>query len=196
MGQPGLFPEPDTTALAEMGIERLERLDAGVPPFDLIYADPPWRYASGTTTPTRQIERQYPTMTTYEIATLPVQGRCRKDCVLFLWATNPLLPDALQVMECWGFTYKTNFAWVKDKIGLGHWCRQQHELLLVGTCGSPPTPATEHRIPSVLMAPRGSHSKKPERVAKVLEETWPDYRRLELFSRSPRPGWSVWGDEA
>lgn len=107
----------------------------------MIYADPPWLYnhapMGGNN---RSIERHYPTMSVDAIKNLKVPSN--KNSVLFLWATSPKLKEALDVMQCWGFEYKTNMVWDKKIIGMGYWFRGQHELLLVGVKGkfSPPTP--------------------------------------------------------
>lgn len=162
--------------------------------YDLIYADPPWQYEHPISD-SRAIENQYPTMTTDEICALPVGDRAADDCVLLLWATNPKLPDALRVIEAWGFTYRTNFVWVKDKIGMGYYARQRHELLLVAVRGTPGTPDPSARPDSVIEAPRGAHSAKPHRVYAMIERMYPHARRLELFARNTRDGWAGWGAE-
>jgi N6-adenosine-specific RNA methylase IME4 len=119
------------------------------------------------------------------------------DAVLFLWATNPTLPDALKVMGCWGFTYRTNLAWVKDKIGTGFYFRAQHELLLLGIKGKMPAPLEENRPPSVLFSPVREHSRKPDEVYALIEKMYPNRKYLELFARSEekRKDWTYWGLE-
>jgi len=99
--------------------------------FQIIYADPPWKYEFSETT-TREIENQYPTMALIEIKDLPVPDICFDDCILFLWATSPKLQEAMSVLEAWGFEYKTCAIWDKQKIGMGYYFRQQHEILLIG----------------------------------------------------------------
>jgi len=160
--------------------------------FDVIYADPPWEYY----TPLRGYpELHYKTMTTEEICKLKVPSA--DDAVLFLWATNPTLKDALKVMECWGFTYKTNMVWVKDKIGTGFYFRAQHELLLLGIKGKMPAPLEENRFPSVIHAPVREHSRKPAEVYEIIEKMYPNRKYLELFARpeEKRKGWTYWGLE-
>jgi N6-adenosine-specific RNA methylase IME4 len=119
------------------------------------------------------------------------------DAVLFLWATNPTLLDALKVMECWGFTYRTNMVWVKDKIGTGFYFRAQHELLLLGIKGKMPAPLEENRPPSVIHAPVREHSRKPDEVYEIIEKMYPNRKYLELFARpeEKRKGWTYWGLE-
>jgi ParB/RepB/Spo0J family partition protein len=158
--------------------------------FNVIYADPPWQYdLSLRGSP----EEHYPVMATETICDLVVPAA--KDSVLFLWATNPKLEEALQVMKAWGFTYKTNLVWVKDKFGNGYYFRGQHELLLLGIKGKPPVPLEADRPPSVLNAPRRKHSQKPEEVYELIEKMYPNGKYLELFARAKRLGWEAWGNE-
>jgi N6-adenosine-specific RNA methylase IME4 len=160
--------------------------------FDVIYADPPWEYY----TPLRGYpELHYKTMPTEEICKLRIPSA--DDAVLFLWATNPTLPDALKVMVCWGFKYKTNMVWVKDKIGTGFYFRAQHELLLLGIKGKMRPPLEENRPPSVLFSPVREHSRKPNEVYEIIEKMYPNRKYLELFARpkEKRKGWTYWGLE-
>jgi N6-adenosine-specific RNA methylase IME4 len=162
-------------------------------PFQLIYADPPWRLP-GDPTSSRAIERHYPTMPLDEIAALAVPAA--DDCLLFLWGVNSQTPEAIAVLEAWGFAYVTNFAWCKDKWGTGHWNRTQHELLHVGLRGklSPPPPAL--RVSSVIHAPRTHHSAKPPIAYELIEAMYPRLSKVELFARAARPGWTPWGNQA
>ena len=162
--------------------------------YHIICADPPWRYDFAATE-NRAIENQYPTMGLDEIKMLPVPEITTDDAVLYLWATAPKLPQALEVMESWGFTYKTNAVWVKDKIGMGYWWRNQHELLLVGTLGNFPPPSEDLRLSSVFFEPRTAHSMKPDAIADAIAGMFPNLTKIELFSRQPREGWAAWGNE-
>jgi N6-adenosine-specific RNA methylase IME4 len=168
-----------------------------VPPlldaYAVICADPPWRYDANSTPDTRSIENHYPTMTLGEIKALDVPAE--PDAVLFLWATSPKLAEALDVMAAWEFGYRTCMAWVKDKIGMGYYARQQHELLLIGKRGSLPVPEPSDRPSSVFHAPRGEHSAKPQVAYDLIEAMYPHLPRVELFARSQRPRWSVWGNQ-
>lgn len=168
-------------------------LPSGV--YDVIYADPPWEYRQGTTTPTRNIEEHYPTMPLEAICALEVPVLAAKDAVLFLWATSPKLHEAMQVIEAWGFEYRTSLVWIKPNYGLGHYFRIQHELLLVGIKGKPGTPADGTQPRSVLQAPNPRHSQKPDEVYGYIEQMYPGRRYLELFARSQMPGWTAWGNE-
>lgn len=166
-------------------------------PFDLLCADPPWRYDRGTVRDGGDaIENHYPTMDLDAIRNLPVSEIADPDCVLFLWVTSPKLAEALEVITAWGFKYRTCAVWVKDKIGLGYYFRQRHELLLVATKGTPGTPAPADRTDSVITAPRLEHSAKPEQVYGLIEAMYPRARKAELFARNQRPGWVAWGNQA
>jgi len=162
--------------------------------YQLIYADPPWRYDYSKST-SRDIENQYPTMELDDICSLSVGDIAHSDSVLFLWATSPKLREGFKVIKSWGFEYKTCAVWDKQKIGLGYYFRQQHELLLVATRGNPITPDPAHRVSSVLSFKSTAHSRKPAEVYRVLEGMYPDTNRIELFARNNRPGWSVWGNQ-
>jgi len=105
------------------------------------------------------------------------------------------LKEALELMQAWGFRYVTYAVWDKEKVEMGHWFRQQHELLLVGVKGTFHTPPPSCRFPSVIRSPRTEHSKKPEVVYEMIETMFPKGRYLELFGRSCRKGWAVWGNE-
>lgn len=161
--------------------------------YDIILADPPWKYDADMDH-SRSIENHYPTMEIEEICDL--QPPCAKDAALFLWATAPKMNEALRVMERWGFKYTTQAVWVKNHIGCGWWFRNRHELLLVGRRGGIKCPEPEYRVDSVIEEPRGEHSEKPERVYRIIENAYPNLRKLELFSRKPRAGWTAWGHNA
>lgn len=162
--------------------------------YHIIYADPPWRYDFSMSS-TRTIERHYPTMQTEDIAKLAVSNLAFEDSVLFLWTPSPKIPQGLYVMGEWGFEYKTCMVWIKDKIGMGYYARQQHELLLIGGRGSLPQPEPEFRPSSIIKAARGEHSKKPNLVYALIEQMYPDHKKIELFARQTRPDWESWGNE-
>jgi N6-adenosine-specific RNA methylase IME4 len=162
--------------------------------YAVLLADPPWQYEHVETL-NRAIDNHYPTMTLADICALPVRSITYDDAVLFLWATSPKLAEAMQVIEAWGFTYRTCAVWVKDKIGMGYYFRQQHELVLVAARGSLPVPPEAVRPPSVFEAPRLEHSRKPDTVHEFIERMYPEQRKVELFARRPRDGWFIWGNE-
>lgn len=163
--------------------------------YPVLYADPPWRYDYAETE-NRAIENQYPTMTIEDICALPVGDLATPDAILFLWGTSPKLVEALRVIEAWGFTYRTCAVWDKQKIGMGYYFRQQHELLLVATRGSIPAPPPDQRPSSVFSQARTEHSAKPAQFAEWIETMYPTLPRMELFCRSPRNGWATWGNQS
>jgi len=165
----------------------------------VIVADPewqwePWSHESGMD---RAAANHYPTSITPVIASRDVPSIAADDCVLFLWATIPMLPHALVVMAAWGFDYVSHYAWGKDKFGTGFWSREKHELLLIGTRGKIPCPAQGTQWDSLVMAPRGEHSEKPECFLEMIEQYYPNVPKIELNRRGlPRSGWHAWGNEA
>jgi N6-adenosine-specific RNA methylase IME4 len=175
---------------------RIEELGQTPPlpegPYPLLYADPPWR--SDNPGASWAPERHYPTLTVEEIKAL--EPPVADEAILFLWAVNCQLPQALEVMASWGLTYKGNFVWVKPSPGIGRRIRNQHELLLVGVRGGFPCPERSSVPVSIVEAGRGAHSEKPEGFYELIEQMYPGCPRLELFARGkPRPGWTAWGNE-
>jgi N6-adenosine-specific RNA methylase IME4 len=179
---------------------RRQRRDEALPPspplpdgrFQVLYADPPWQFGNpdGPHAP----EQHYPTMPLDKIRALRVPAA--DDTVLCLWAVTSLLPEALEVIHAWGFTYKTGAFWVKGSIGPGVWFRNEYEQLLLATRGNWPPPEPEDRVSSVIRAPRRAHSQKPDEVYDLIERMYPHATKLELFARGkPRPGWAAWGNE-
>jgi N6-adenosine-specific RNA methylase IME4 len=175
----------------DAALPQTPRLPEGA--FELIYADPPWRLA-GRPDSSRAVENHYPTMPLEDICALALPAG--ENAILFLWAVNSLLPEALQVLERWRFTYVTNFVWAKDKFGLGHYNRTQHELLLIARRGKYPPPPSNRRHSSLIEAKRGRHSAKPACVYELIEQMYPRATKLELFARNNRPGWASWGNQA
>ena len=193
-------------ALQEARINRRRRdaqersqVDPGPLPggeFNLILADPPWHLDGGLTERprSRDIRNHYPTMTLDELAGLRIPSA--DDAVLLMWATPTYLPEQLQILAGWGFTFRLEFVWVKNKIGLGIWGRHQHESLLLAVKGAPGAPLPENRASTVIEAPRGQHSSKPDAVYELIDRMFPHLTaRLELFARRPRAGWIVWGND-
>jgi N6-adenosine-specific RNA methylase IME4 len=161
----------------------------------VLVADPPWRFLRKISD-SRDVENHYPTMTLDDICALPVAEIATVDAILFLWTISSHLVEALEVIRRWGFTYKTHGIWVKSgPPGQGHYFRQQHEVLLLAVRGAMPTPSTAARVSSVIQAPRGRHSEKPETVYEIIEAMYPAVPKVELFARKRRPGWTAWGDQ-
>lgn len=164
--------------------------------YGVIYADPPWKLEAFPVSD-RAAENHYPTQETDDISTLDVASIAARDCELFLWATGPMLLGALKVMQAWGFEYKSHVVWHKDKMGLGNWFRNKHEILLVGVKGKPPTPARGQQRESVILAEVRKHGEKPEIFYEMIEAYLPSLPKIELYVRGPaRKGWDMWGNEA
>lgn len=167
--------------------------------YGVIVADPEWRWEpwSRETGMDRAADNHYPTSVLDVIKARDVASIAANDCVLWLWATIPMLPHALTVMAAWGFDYVSSYVWGKDKIGMGYWSREKHEVLLIGTRGKIPCPAPGTQWESLIMAPRGKHSEKPEVFLEMIEGYFPSLSKIELNRRGPaRPGWDAWGNEA
>lgn len=166
-------------------------------PWDIIVADPPWLLMSNSDSrPGRNARRHYPCMRDGEIAALPVPDVAARDALLFLWVTAPMLERAMQIPPQWGFRYATHLIWTKDKRGTGHWARNRHEPVLIYRRGAFPCPSPAPFTDSVFFARRRQHSRKPDRLQDRIDEVWPDARKLEMFARRTRPGWTCWGNEA
>lgn len=182
--------------------------------FGVLYADPPWQFdawsefkplASGGVT--RAIERHYQTVDAPVLAKLPVAELAAPDCALFMWVCWPTLRDAWELLDAWGFAYKTcAFSWVKANVrqlrlfeddatadmGLGYWTRANSEVCLLATRGKPKRLNADVR--QGIIEPRRGHSRKPDcvygRIERLVSGPY-----LELFARNTRPGWTSWGNE-
>lgn len=170
--------------------------------YNVILADPPWSFRAWSSKGMgRSAEQHYPTMRLEDIKALPVSDFAAGDCVLFLWATFPMLKEALEVIDAWGFTYKTvAFTWVKENRkspglfwGLGYWTRANAEVCLLATRGSPKRQSAA--VHQVILSPVERHSKKPDEVQERIVTLMGDVSRVELFARQETPGWDVWGNE-
>ncbi|MGH9170601.1 MAG: MT-A70 family methyltransferase [Acidimicrobiales bacterium] len=180
-------------------------LDAlGGEPFGSLLADPPWRFLNrtGKIAPEHRRLARYDTMTTAEIAGLPVSGVMAAKSHCYLWVPNALVGEGLQVLGAWGFTYKTMLVWHKvrkdggsDGRGVGFYFRNVTEPVLVGTRGKLRTLAPGRRQVNLIASRKREHSRKPDEIYEIIESCSPG-PRLELFARYPQPGWSVWGNEA
>ncbi|WP_051213289.1 MT-A70 family methyltransferase [Maritalea myrionectae] len=170
--------------------------------YGVILADPEWRFEpySRETGMDRAADNHYPTSDLETIKARDVASIAADDCVLFLWATRPMLPQALEVMAAWGFTHQTDFTWEKIRPGKqrgpGYWATDEHEHLLIGTRGHPPCPAQGTQARSIQKAKVGKHSEKPVVFHQIIESYFPNLPKIELNARVARPGWDVWGKEA
>lgn len=165
-------------------------------PFDVILADPPWHFRSNSAAnPGRSAQRHYPCMALDEICDLPVGDVAARSAILLMWVTVPFAAAADEVVRAWGFRYKSQLVWAKDRIGTGYWARNRHELVVIATRGRYPCPRPALFPDSIVPGAQREHSRKPEWVQDTVDRRLPDARKLELFGRRPRPGWTVWGNQ-
>lgn len=170
--------------------------------YGAIYADPPWSFKTWSAKGQgKSAENHYQTLSIDDMCTLPVQDMAANDCVLFMWICWPQLPDALCVIDAWGFKYKTcGFAWVKadpqhpdkPRMGMGYWTRSNSEVCLLATRGKPKRLHADVR--QAIIEPAREHSRKPdairERIQRLVAGPY-----LEMFARTETPGWDTWGNE-
>ena len=167
--------------------------------YNIIYVDPPWSYSDKKCN--GNALSHYNTMNITEICNLDISSISENDCVLFMWVTYPMLKEGLQLIESWGFKYKTiGFQWVKLNkknlkpfFGLGRWTRGNTECCLIATKGKPKRVSSS--IFQLIQTPIEGHSKKPDIVREKIVELMGDLPRIELFARIKKEGWDVWGNE-
>ena len=163
--------------------------------YQIIYADPPWRYNDKQNTKLLGgAIKHYPTMSITELCQLPIKELADENSALFLWTTSPLLEDSFKIIRAWGFRYKTSFVWDKIKHNMGHYNSVRHELLLIATKGSY-TPRVKKLFDSVVSVERTKHSEKPDIFRYIINHIYPSSKKLELFARQKTEGWDVWGNE-
>lgn len=163
--------------------------------YGAILADPPWHFKTWSSTrQTRHARNHYETMESMSDVAVPAAD----DCALFLWAVDPMLPQAFEALKAWGFKYKTvGFTWVKTgptgfPIGMGYWSRANPEMCLLATRGKPKR--LSKSVPQLMLAPRREHSRKPDEIYDRIEALVSG-PYLEMFARQRRDGWDAWGDE-
>lgn len=170
--------------------------------FDLLMVDPPWSFAtrSAKGVTAKGAGGQYGLMSLDAIKALPIaQALAADNALCWLWATNPMLPQAFDVLAAWGFEFKTAGHWSKktrhgkQAFGTGYILRCAGEPFLIGTRGRV---RTSRSVRSVIEGPVREHSRKPDEAFAEAERLMPEARRIEIFSRQPRPGWVGWGNEA
>jgi len=186
--------------------------------YQIIYVDPPWNfgnrmYSANKNDHHRAITRAYSVMKTKDICNLPIKDITSDDAVCFMWVADAFIPDAIQVMQSWGFKYKTvAFIWQKkEKSGkqvcyMGQWTMKNCELVLLGTQGKMTQYLKSRKIRQLQEAvrERDKHSKKPQKIRNKIVEMFGDLPRIELFARPPKDklfedksyeGWDLWGNE-
>ncbi len=161
-------------------------------PYRVIVADPPWPFIRAED-PSQRPAVSYPTMSIEKMCAMPVQGIAHEHCILWLWTTNTFMRRAFDVLDAWGFAPKTMLTWSKTHFGCGEWLRGQTEHAWLATRGKPVVQLTNQS--TLLQAPVGAHSQKPEAFYELVEKLCPAPRYAELFARRQRPNWDGHGDE-
>jgi len=170
--------------------------------YNIIYADPPWSFKHYSDKGKgRAPDNYYKCQNLDDIKNLPIQNIAADDCVLFMWVTYPFLQKSFEVLEAWGFTYKTvGFTWVKKNKksdgwfwGMGYWTRSNAEICIIATKGS--ITRQSNSVHQIIDTPIEEHSKKPDCVRNKIIELVGDLPRIELFARQAPKGWDVWGNE-
>lgn len=181
--------------------------------YDIIYADPPWDYGGKLQFDKSSKDKEhidlsknifissadfkYPTVKTKELMTLPIHRIANDDCLLFMWATNPHLAQAIDLGKAWGFEYKTvAFVWDKMSHNPGQYTLSNCELCLVFKRGRIPKPRGARNVQQLIHARRTDHSVKPSEIRTNIELMFPHQRKIELFARQESKGWDVWGLDA
>lgn len=168
--------------------------------YSALLVDPPWRFSNYSTKgEAKNPVAHYACMSLDDIAALPVHQLAAPDCAMLMWATAPLLPDAIELMRRWGFTFKSAGAWAKQSstgekwtFGTGYCFRSAAEFFLLGTIGKPKVRSRSVR--NLIVAPIREHSRKPDEQYEIVEQLF-EGPYCEVFSRSTRPGWDSWGNE-
>jgi N6-adenosine-specific RNA methylase IME4 len=169
--------------------------------YDIIYADPPWQFRGytqkGDKSPyNSSADSYYPTMSLDLLKRFDVPSIAKKDSLLFLWATSPHLPEAIELMATWKFPFMTvGFVWDKKATNPGYYTLSQCELCLIGKRGRIPQPRGARNVRQFISERRTTHSTKPDEVRHRIEEMFPSQDKVELFARKRSTGWDVWGNE-
>ena len=181
--------------------------------YDVIYADPAWKYGSKELygdknkegkreNRFRKLERIYDTMSLAEIKQLPVKNMIGKNAACFLWVTDSHLKEGIEVLESWGFKYKTiAFNWIKKTnkgntyVNFAPWTLKSSEICLLGMRGSMGKLKTDNTVRQLIESERTKHSKKPKEARERIEQLFADVNRIELFARKNYVGWDAWGNE-
>ena len=173
--------------------------------FTTALADPPWQFENrtGKVAPEHKRLSRYPTLNVDQIKEIPVRAALNPTAHLYLWVPNALLAEGLQVMEAWGFTYKTNLIWYKvrkdggpDRRGVGFYFRNVTEIILFGVRGKNARTLQPGRSQeNMIVKQKREHSRKPDEQYELIEACSPG-PYLEMFARGSRKGWSTWGNQA
>lgn len=164
----------------------------------VLIADPPWPHANGSRTNSGKSPK-YPLMSLTEIAELrrTISDLAGDNAVLYLWATGPHLPGAIDILHAWDFTYRSFHVWAKTRIACGFWARSNAEIVFIGERGRPAAPSTTQLASTIFTSTKTAnhHSSKPTTIHEIVERLWPEAHKVELFARHTRPGWKAFGSE-
>lgn len=176
--------------------------------YQIIYADPPWKYGSKTAINNSTgnkivpLSQHYVSMDKKSLEELPIKDIIQEDCACFMWVTDSHLKEGIQLMEAWGFKYKTiAFNWIKKTskgnncVNVAPWTLKSSELCLLGTKGAMTKYKKNNSVMQLVESERTKHSRKPEEVRKRILDLFGDLQRIELFARQKTEGWDVWGNE-
>ena len=175
--------------------------------YNIIYADPPWKYGDVHTWHKMGggVEQHYKTMSIEEIEEMgeSIKKIAAADCLLFMWVTFPNLKEGLRVIEKWGFTYKTlGFSWIKTNkrnkkpfFGIGFYTKSNCEVCLIGIKGKPGNLIISKKVSSCIISERREHSRKPDEARERIEQLVGQVPKIELFARQEVEGWDCWGNE-
>lgn len=173
-------------------VENIEKgVEAPTGKFDVIAIDPPWNYGTQFNASGRRVANPYPEMTQEELKKIELPAS--ENCVLFLWTTHKFIWDAKELLDEWGFEYRSMFVWNKQKIGMGNLVRMQCEFCLMGIKGNPVF-RDAHNIRDIFSEPRREHSRKPEAFYEMVNNLCVG-RKLDYFSREHRDGWCSYGND-
>ena len=179
--------------LIQRQVEEIEKGNIEKPDglFDVIAIDPPWNYGTSFDADGRRVANPYPEMTQEQLKSLEIPAKA--NCVMFLWTTQKFIWDAKELLDTWGFTYRSMIVWDKEKIGMGDLIRMQCEFCLVGIKGSPVF-KDNHSVRDIIREPRREHSRKPEEFYRIVDDLCAG-RKLDFFSREERTGWFSYGND-
>jgi N6-adenosine-specific RNA methylase IME4 len=165
--------------------------------YGVIYTDPPWTFETRSDAgKDRSAENHYPTMSLDDIRAMKIPAG--NDCALFMWVTVPHLHNGIEILQGWGFEYKSAYFWHKTVKGTGYWSANEIEVLLLGTKGNVPAPLPEQRMDQKITAAQGKHSEKPEVFAEGITKMFPHVAKLDMFARKQShkgENWFYWGNE-
>jgi N6-adenosine-specific RNA methylase IME4 len=181
-------PDAESVEVSE-GVKSLDNLPRSH--FGCVYADPPWQYGNqGTRAAT---DNHYNTMSIADLCAMPISELVADDAHLHLWTTNAFIKESFDLIDAWGFEYRSMFIWVKPQMGIGNYWRVSHEIMLLGIRGNAKR-FNDRSLKSWAEASRTKHSAKPGIVRSMIERA-SSGPYLELFGRKLVKGWTVFGNQ-